>query len=1783
MTKKFLAATMSFVLCVSGINVMPAEAAQTKQEVRENLALNKEVFFSSEEGTSTAGKDTRAVKAVDGDTSTYWAANGKPNGVDDDAQYPEWICVDLGKSYDIQEVDVLFETKGRGRYYGYNIYISDTAPENNVSTVPDSFTKVVSKEDNTISTTEPAKEMLDNQQGRYVLVEVTSCNEYNATAKYVVASIYELAVYGSEAEGTTPEPGPGDGDNKPSNVPVQTASGRDENYVEEIDGNWLFGGKGLGAAEALVADRSSWKTVTIPHTWNDKDAEDGGGNYDRGKYWYHKEVNVTSDMLNKRVYIEFLGSNTQTTLYVNGQKAGDTHQGGYTTFRYDITDKVKEGVNQLDVCVDNTYTQTIAPISGDFNMYGGIYRRVYLITVEDVHVDLNANGSSGLVLKTGNMRSKERPQDLGKFDIQANLVNDSDAEKTVTVITTVEGNHAPAPVEQQITIPANSSKEFIQNCIVTDPTLWEGIRYEKDADNSNVGYQYKVTLEIKDGDKVIDKVEDKMGFRYFWIDSFDNGESGEGFFLNGQKFPLRGVNRHSYLKGVGSAMTEEQHRNDMEIIKELGVNTIRLCHYPQTDYFYDLCDENGMIVWTEIPLVNEVRATEEFKNITKQQLRELIAQQFNRPSVCFWGLENEIGNGQSLTNATANENLASAKRIMYELDNLAKELDTTGRYTTQAVNRDYSMNQNQPDSVNTDFESNIGWKSDIVAWNIYPGWYPDANFYGTFDEVMKRKTALDSRSMGISEYGWGGNVNQHEANPVLGVNDLNAGGKWHPEEYQNLMNEEALEYINTHDELWGTYYWVMFDFAVDSRNEGSQPALNDKGLVTADRQTKKDSFYLYKANWNKKDSFTYITSRRWTKRETATTDVKVYSNCESVELYINNEKIGDMEAQGNGVFLLKNVPLSVGEINIKAVGYDNSNTDIYEDTCTWTREISTKADLESKDFAIDTKEKTIVVDNNTTLKDFKEKVTGINNAVYTVYQADETTEITEDTAAIVPGMKIKVVAEDKQTISVYTVVNSNLCLNKKVEVSSFENGNNGENAVDGNTGTKWTAVNGTYPQTITVGLGKTYNLDRLTLDWDPKNGNRVYKYIVSVSEDGETYTDIVNGRDNETVGRTEDSLYLTKARYIRVTATGCNEAGWATLFEIKADGYSITSDSYQIDEEHHLIIVDEIPTSGLADATFKGHLTIEGNYDYRMNYSSGWIHDGNTVDILNKDNEVVVTYTICTEETKEQYYPKDIAVEKVILNESTASLSVGSTLQLSATILPTDASDKTLKWTSSDNEVASVVDGLVTGKKAGKVTITATTVNHISAVCVVTVNDFGNLKPVIYLPFEKEDEVTVYGSAALVKDPDNEENQALLVDSTGGGMNGNYAIAKKELKDIDFSDGITVSLNVRPTKNSSDWNYLFAIGQTKTHGIYNYCDGTIGFIARHGDPYSGHFPGDGWVEGNPANSDYAFFTNEENANKWYRLTYVYSNSMVYLYMDGVLTCQWAAAGMDGVLSNLNQGHLVIGAGASEGELENFGGYIDELYVYNAAFDAEAVAGIGKQPDTPDTPDTPDIPDTPDNPDNPNNEPKNEIILSPENTSITASDMQDLVNLNKTQDIVIHSTNGVTFTFPKGTMHMVEGKQSYDFGVEIITDYSRAAKSPFIKDEFVFQINYKYEGSLPSENTVINIPVDKKWIGQKIYYYQIGSDGKYTYQTSAIVDENGMYTVVQAHCSSYMATLKMLPETPEKTEPEKPSGKEEPPKTKDANMTRFYIIFGLVAGATELGMIFGKKKKETTKA
>lgn len=722
-----------------------------------------------------------------------------------------------------------------------------------------------------------------------------------------------------------------------------TSSGREGKYLRDMCDGWHFGGEALTDDEVtgIDFDDGGWKIVNIPHTWNIKDAEDGGNDYLRTAFWYRKKLDYDETFDGKKVYLEFNGSNQKTDLYVNGThvpyNGGDsfTHKGGYTAFRFDVTDYLVHGQNVLAVRVDNSHDEAIAPISADFNMCGGIYRRVFLVVVDKVHFDLDNNGSSGLFLTTPDVRSMTAPESLGTVIARTELVNDSDVVRNVMVKTVIEGDNAPKAVSEQLNIPAHGRVLYERTVKVANPHLWQGISYERETDicagsdksegihTADAGYMYTVKINISDGDKVLDEVSDRVGFRYFFVDR------EKGFFLNGKSHPLRGVNRHQFYKGMGNALTEAEHEEDVNIIKELGANAVRLCHYPHTDYFYDLCDENGIVLWTEIPLVNALGESEEFAENTKRQLVELMRQQYNRPSVIFWGLQNEIGNGDNSASSFMN-----AKQLVYELDELAHGEDSSGRYTTQAINRDYAMNQKGTADY-ADFTNNTGWKSDIAAWNIYPGWYPDKNFDGNFEQLMDRKASFDNRPMGISEYGWGANVNQHELYPELEKNGLLAWGQWHPEEYQSIMHEQALEYINTHECLWATFVWVLFDFAVDSRNEGGQIALNDKGLVTGDRKIRKDSFYLYKADWNKADSFVHITSSRYVDRESVDTYVKVYSNCDNVELYVNGVSVGEMEHRGNGVFMVNKVRLINGMNEIKAVGSIDADDEEYTDVCEW--------------------------------------------------------------------------------------------------------------------------------------------------------------------------------------------------------------------------------------------------------------------------------------------------------------------------------------------------------------------------------------------------------------------------------------------------------------------------------------------------------------------------------------------------------------------------------------------------------------------------------------------------------------------------------------------------------------------------------------------------------------------------------------------------------------------------------------------------------------------------------
>ena len=984
----------------------------------------------------------------------------------------------------------------------------------------------------------------------------------------------------------------------------QTASGRNGEHVTDLSDGWRFGGSGEDASAEDYND-ALWNVVNLPHTWNAFDTADGNKSYNRTYYWYRKTLDLAGPFSEKRYFLEFLGVNQQTDVYVNGQHiclCGSeeyTHKGGYTAFRYDITDALRPGNNQLAVRVDNTYSEEIAPLDGDFNIYGGIYRRVFLITVNNVHFDLADHGSSGLFLTTPNVRSKELPTDFGTLNIRAAIVNDGPTPRNVTVTAHIDGDNAPSDIIQTINIAARKSVVFDENVYISNPHLWNGIDYSAESNHSDVGYQYHVTLTICEGIETLDTVSDRVGFRYFYVDK------ETGFYLNGQPHPLRGVNRHQSKENLGNALIEADHELDMSLILEMGANTVRLAHYPHADLVYDLCDENGIILWTEIPLVNLIGLSKSFIDVTKNQLTELIRQQYNRPSVCFWGLENEVRHQKR------NE-LYTTKQVLSQLDDLAHQEDPSGRYTTQAVNNSFARDKNNP-SLLFDDNAEAGWKSDLIAYNIYPGWYGGGTFQGTTDNIVP----LDSRPMGLSEYGWGASTTQHELYPFYGPNGIEAF--WHPEEYQSKMHEQALAYINTHHNLWGTFVWNMFDFNVDWRNEGSTPGQNDKGLVTNDRKIKKDSFYLYKANWNKRTPFVHITSARFTPRDAVKTYVKVYSNCDSVVLYQNGTLLGNMTRLENGVFMWEDMTLSIGENKIHAVGTINEQT--IEDTCLWFRSISPITALQSELLSVSLSEFSISLPRPMMAKEVKNVLYATDNGSYRILS--EGKEVEDDEWVLV-GMKAAVVSESGKEQD-FTFAGHDLLAGKNVTATSSEQNNPPENTVDRNSQTRWAAINNQYPQSITVDLGELHTLGNLAIDWYEIN-NRSYTYTVETSLDGVNFTLAADRRSNKTPVTTMDSLNGLQARYLRITVHSCSESsGYASLYALKLDGWDITSDVYKLDHENRLILVPK--TAGLTLKELDTNLTCQG---LRLTYpdqENSLIVEGSLITFMDVHGNTV-TYTV---------------------------------------------------------------------------------------------------------------------------------------------------------------------------------------------------------------------------------------------------------------------------------------------------------------------------------------------------------------------------------------------------------------------------------------------------------------------------------------------------------------------------------------------------------------------------
>ena len=588
--------------------------------------------------------------------------------------------------------------------------------------------------------------------------------------------------------------------------------------------------------------------VDLPHTWNAKDGQDGGNDYFRGTCCYAKSI-IKSELPDaQRYYLEINGANSTADVYMNGKHLSH-HDGGYSTWRVEITNTLREE-NCLSILVNNEANETVYPQTADFTFYGGIYRDVNIIAVPDTHFKLADWGTPGIHVTP--------------------IMNGQDAKVTIeTYVAELQETDG-----LQYRILDASGKVVAEKCVretniefvISDAHLWDGVKNP---------YLYTAECVILRGDEEIDKVFTRFGCRSFEI----NPE--KGFILNGREYPLRGVARHQDRLGIGNALLPEHHREDMDLICEMGANTIRLAHHQHDQYFYDLCDEKGMVVWAEIPYIS--RHMPGGNENTISQMRELITQCYNHPSICMWGLSNEI----TMDGAKDQDMI----RNHYVLNDLVHEMDST-RPTTMACISMCGM------------EEEIVHISDVVSYNHYFGWYGgNLEDYGPWFDKFHEK--YPDKAIGVSEYGCEA-LNWHNSKPESGD---------YSEEYQAIYHESLIRQLFTRNYLWATHCWNMFDFGADARAEGGENGQNHKGLITFDRKYKKDSFYAYKA-WLSDEPFVHLCGKRYVDRVEDTTKVTVYSNLSEVELFANDVSLGKKTAKDH--FFYFDVP-NQGETKLEAV------------------------------------------------------------------------------------------------------------------------------------------------------------------------------------------------------------------------------------------------------------------------------------------------------------------------------------------------------------------------------------------------------------------------------------------------------------------------------------------------------------------------------------------------------------------------------------------------------------------------------------------------------------------------------------------------------------------------------------------------------------------------------------------------------------------------------------------------------------------------------------------------
>lgn len=614
--------------------------------------------------------------------------------------------------------------------------------------------------------------------------------------------------------------------------------------------------------------------VDLPHTWNAQDALSGKIDYKRGIGNYEKNLFIRPEWKGKRLFIRFEGVNNIADVFINRRHIGE-HRGGYGAFIFEITGKVEYGKeNSILVRVNNGEQLDIMPLVGDFNFYGGIYRDVHLLITDETCISPLDYASPGVRLIQDSVSHR-----YAKVRAIVDLSNGSSGNQEVELnVRLLDGQRVVKEGTKNVNLSGNEVMQQELTFEIDQPHLWNGRQ-------DPFLYQAEVTL-FRNG-QMVDRVTQPLGLRFYRIDP------DKGFFLNGKHLPLQGVCRHQDRSEVGNALRPQHHEEDVALMLEMGVNAVRLAHYPQATYFYDLMDKNGIIVWAEIPFVGPGGYNDKgfvdlpaFRANGKEQLKELIRQHYNHPSICVWGLFNEL-----------TELGDNPVEYIKKLNVLAHQEDTT-RPTTSASNQMGDLN----------------FITDAIAWNRYDGWYggTPADLGKWLDRMHKDHPKI---CIAISEYGAGASIYHQQDSLVKTV----PTSWWHPENWQTYYHIENWKTISSRPYVWGSFVWNMFDFGAAHRTEGDRPGINDKGLVTFDRKVRKDAFYFYKANWNREEPMLYLTGKRNTVRIQRLQTITAFTNLSGAELFVNGKSYGKAIPDSYAILEWKNVELEPGENEIKVV------------------------------------------------------------------------------------------------------------------------------------------------------------------------------------------------------------------------------------------------------------------------------------------------------------------------------------------------------------------------------------------------------------------------------------------------------------------------------------------------------------------------------------------------------------------------------------------------------------------------------------------------------------------------------------------------------------------------------------------------------------------------------------------------------------------------------------------------------------------------------------------------